>query len=201
MNIDNAQNSHKRELKTHWHDKKGIVNQQNKSRNNVFKAVLVGYTNVGKSTFLNSLAKSDVLAEDKLFATLDSTTRKVFIPNHGTILLTDTVGFIRKLPHHLVASFKSTLEVINESNLIIFVIDVSLPLLNQIETLDSVLGDLGASDIKSLTIFNKTDLVSTKELNKIKNEYKDAVFVSALKKEGLEEYRNRVLEFAGKKWE
>jgi GTP-binding protein HflX len=120
---------------------------------------LVGYTNAGKSTLLNRLAEADVLADDKLFATLDPTTRQIALPRHQPCLLTDTVGFIRKLPHHLVEAFKATLEEVNEADLLIHVIDASHPRVEeQIDAVERVLADLGARGKPVLAVFNKTDL-------------------------------------------
>jgi GTPase len=120
---------------------------------------LVGYTNAGKSTLLNRLTDAGVLADDQLFATLDPTTRQVRLPNHQPCLLTDTVGFIRKLPHHLVEAFKATLEEVNEADLLLHVIDASQPRVDeQIAAVEAVLRELGAADKPVLAVFNKTDL-------------------------------------------
>lgn len=120
---------------------------------------LVGYTNAGKSTLLNRLADANVHADDQLFATLDPTTRQIQLPNHQPCLLTDTVGFIRKLPHHLVESFKATLEEVVEADLLLHVIDASQPRVDeQIDAVETVLRELGADAKPVLAVFNKTDL-------------------------------------------
>ena len=120
---------------------------------------LVGYTNAGQSTLLNRLTNAGVLADDQLFATLDPTTRQLQLPNHQLCLLTDTVGFIRKLPHHLVEAFKATLEEVNEADLLLHVIDASQPRVDeQIAAVEAVLRELGAQNKPVLAVFNKTDL-------------------------------------------
>ena len=136
---------------------------QRKQREKMIRVSLVGYTNVGKSTLMNVLSKSDVFAENKLFATLDTTVRKVTY-NYLAFLLSDTVGFIRKLPHHLVESFKSTLDEIRESDLLLHIIDVSHPnYIEQMETVNKTLFEIGAGDKPVLFVFNKIDLYKHKE--------------------------------------
>ena len=130
---------------------------QRQGRGRMIRVALVGYTNVGKSTLMNLLAKSEVFAENKLFATLDTTVRKVIIDNLP-FLLSDTVGFIRKLPHDLVESFKSTLDEVREADLLLHVVDISHPdFESQIEVVEKTLADLGCADKPSMIIFNKTD--------------------------------------------
>ncbi|MDD4529808.1 MAG: GTPase HflX, partial [Bacteroidales bacterium] len=130
---------------------------QRKSRESLIRVALVGYTNVGKSTLMNILAKSEVFAENKLFATLDTTVRKVVIENLP-FLLTDTVGFIRKLPHGLIESFKSTLDEVRESDVLIHVVDVSHPgFEEQIEVVNQTLADINAHDKPTIMVFNKID--------------------------------------------
>ena len=131
--------------------------EQRKNREHLVRVALVGYTNVGKSTFMNLLSKSDVFAENKLFATLDTTVRKVVIGNLP-FLLTDTVGFIRKLPHSLVESFKSTLDEVGEADLLMHVVDISHPdYEQQIESVNRTLAEIGAADKPVIMVFNKTD--------------------------------------------
>lgn len=133
---------------------------QRKSRGKMIRVALVGYTNVGKSTIMNLLSKSDVFAENKLFATLDTTVRKVVIGNLP-FLLSDTVGFIRKLPHDLVESFKSTLDEVRESDLLVHIVDVSHPNFeDQIKVVNETLKELGSSDKPLILIFNKIDAFS-----------------------------------------
>ena len=130
---------------------------QRKNRGRLIRVALVGYTNVGKSTLMNLLAKSDVFAENKLFATLDTTVRKVIVDNLP-FLLSDTVGFIRKLPTDLVDSFKSTLDEVREADLLLHVVDISHPEFeDQIKVVEKTLADLGASDKPSMIVFNKID--------------------------------------------
>jgi GTPase len=167
---------------------------QRKSRRDVFRATLVGYTNVGKSSLLNGLCKSDVIVENKLFATLDTATRRSFIQGVGPIVISDTVGFLRKLPHHLVASFRSTLSVVAESNLLLLVMDASSEWIKaQLETVTSVLATLEADKIPRLLVFNKTDLVKDPFVRKqISIDYPEAVFVSAFNKDDLRALKERI---------
>jgi len=181
---------------------------QRKNRGELIRVSLVGYTNVGKSTLMNVLSKSDVFAENKLFATLDTTVRKVV---WGTMpfLLSDTVGFIRKLPHHLVESFKSTLDEVRESDILVHVVDLSHPQHeDHILTVQNTLNDLGASDRTTLMVFNKVDLYREKYFDDylddttksdIMSEIKDKlshqytfpnVLISATKKENIDELKD-----------
>jgi GTP-binding protein HflX len=131
---------------------------QRKDRGEFIRVALVGYTNVGKSTIMNLLSKSDVLAENKLFATLDTTTRKIVFEN-TPFLLSDTVGFIRKLPHHLIESFKSTLDEVKESDILLHVVDISHPQYeDQMNVVKTTLAELGCGEKPMITVFNKMDL-------------------------------------------
>lgn len=184
---------------------------QRKERGEFIRVSLVGYTNVGKSTLMNLLSKSEVFAENKLFATLDTTTRKVVFEN-TPFLLSDTVGFIRKLPHHLVESFKSTLDEVREADILLHVVDISHPQFEeQMETVNKTLQDLKAYDKPVLTIFNKMDLYEAKYFDKwlddgikedILREMKEkwdhvtnnnSVFISALEKRNIEALRVFIL--------
>lgn len=134
---------------------------QRKSRSNIVRVALVGYTNVGKSTLMTLLSKTPVHAEDKLFATVDSTVRKVVI-HHIPFLLSDTVGFIRKLPHHLIESFKSTLDEVAESDILLHVVDISHPSYHdQIEIVNKTLQEIGAVEKDIIYVYNKIDLLDT----------------------------------------
>jgi len=180
---------------------------QRKNRGDLIRVALVGYTNVGKSTLMNVLSKSEVFAENKLFATLDTTVRKVVF-GRMPFLLSDTVGFIRKLPHHLIESFKSTLDEVKESDILLHVVDLSHPNYeDHIATVNNTLNDLGALDKPTLMIFNKLDLYRTKYFDelldnevkeeilsetrdRLKNNYDhDNIFISAIAKENINELR------------
>ena len=184
-----------------------------KNRGDLIRVALVGYTNVGKSTLMNILSKSDVFAENKLFATLDTTVRKIVL-DRMPFLLTDTVGFIRKLPHHLVESFKSTLDEVKESDLLLHVVDLAHPQYeDHLKTVNNTLIDLGAAEKPSLLIFNKIDkyedenfdeLLTDENKVEIINELKEhlentyeneAIFVSAVTKKNIEILRAKLKEF------
>jgi GTP-binding protein HflX len=180
---------------------------QRKNRVELIRVALVGYTNVGKSTIMNMISKSEVFAENKLFATLDTTVRKVVIENLP-FLLSDTVGFIRKLPHHLVECFKSTLDEVREADILIHVVDVSHPNFeDQINVVNETLKDLGAREKETIVVFNKIDAYVSPEAQEMHEEEKmtltleefqktwmgqnnaPALFISALNKENLEEFK------------
>ncbi len=168
---------------------------QRKNRSKHTRASLVGYTNVGKSTLLNILSGSDVFVEDRLFATLDPTTRLVPLVSGVDILMTDTVGFIRKLPHHLVASFKSTLEEITEADILLHVVDsTSKTFEHQISIVQETLEDLGCGSKPTLMVFNKIDnLVDRSLLHSLAKEYPKSVFISAVRGINLLGFRTEVL--------
>ena len=162
---------------------------QRKNRSEKIKVSLVGYTNAGKSTLFNALTGETVLAEDKLFATLDSTTRKVDLPQKQQILLSDTVGFIKKLPHQLVEAFKATLEEVSEADFLLHVVDVSHPEAEaQIAAVNVVLEELNATDIPMFMAFNKIDNLKNEEsLQILKSQYPDAFPISAQRGDGIKE--------------
>ena len=154
---------------------------QSKRRKDEYRVALVGYTNAGKSTLMRALSGEDVFIQDQLFATLDTTIRKVQLDKYHFILLSDTVGFIRKLPHDLVASFRSTLLEVLESNLILVVLDAASDQVSEhLNTIDEVLKELGAERYEALIVLNKIDLISENgKMNYLKRKYPDAIMVSA----------------------
>ena len=192
-------------------DKQMAVQRGN--RGQLVRVALVGYTNVGKSTLMNVISKSEVFAENKLFATLDTTVRKVVVENLP-FLMSDTVGFIRKLPTQLVESFKSTLDEVREADLLLHVVDISHPNFEEhIESVNKILGEIDCADKPTIMVFNKidayspepfdeTDLVTERTtLNYTLKEWKqtwmskigdNAIFISALNKQNLEDFRKRV---------
>ncbi|HYG17934.1 MAG TPA: GTPase HflX [Ohtaekwangia sp.] len=176
---------------------------QRKARANVVRVALVGYTNVGKSTLMNLLSGSGVLAENKLFATVDSTVRKVVFGNIP-FLLSDTVGFIRKLPHHLIESFKSTLDEVREADLLLHVVDLAHPFHdNQIEVVMKTLQEIGAADIPVILVLNKIDLFRKQNpdanLDEMRGSYRqhgfsDVIFVSATANENINGLKQLIFE-------
>jgi GTPase len=183
---------------------------QRKNRGIMIRVALVGYTNVGKSTIMNLLSKSEVFAENKLFATLDTTVRKVVVDNLP-FLLSDTVGFIRKLPHSLIESFKSTLDEVRESDILLHVVDISHPEFEaQIETVNHTLAEIGAADKKTIMVFNKVDAYTYEQkdeddlspltqknysLEELKKSWMasnklPSIFISATEKQNYQEFRS-----------
>ncbi len=189
---------------------------QRKSRGRLIRVALVGYTNVGKSTIMNLMSKSEVLAENKLFATLDTTVRKVVI-NNLPFLMSDTVGFIRKLPHQLVESFKSTLDEVREADILLHVVDISHPEFeDHMNVVNETLADIGARDKKTIVVFNKIDAYTyvkkdeddltpvTRDnwtLDELKGSWtssmgEEAIYISAIKKKNINELRDLLYERA-----
>ncbi|MDA7641527.1 GTPase HflX [Candidatus Marinimicrobia bacterium] len=153
---------------------------QSKRRQSFFRTSFVGYTNVGKSSLMKAITKSDVLIKNQLFATLDTTVRRLFIGNSNYVLMSDTVGFIRNLPNNLIASFKSTLQEVVDSNLLLIVLDASSKdLQNEIATIESVLKEIGANHIDCQYIFNKVDKVDQDRIAYLKKSFPEAIMVSA----------------------
>ncbi|MBA2565193.1 MAG: GTPase HflX, partial [Gemmatimonadetes bacterium] len=171
---------------------------QRKSRSELFNIALVGYTNAGKSTLLNRLAGADVGAADRLFETLDATTRRVPVDERHSFLLTDTVGFVRELPHHLVASFRATLEEVVEADLLLHVVDVSdLDYEPHMRVVEEVLATLGVERAPRLVVFNKSDRLDATEregvLGRARRTHPDCVVSSGVAEGGLEELRAEIL--------
>ncbi len=164
---------HNREIMRKGRDRKGLA-----------KIAVVGYTNAGKSTLLNTLTGAGVLSEDKLFATLDPTTRKLLLPSGETVLITDTVGFIRKLPHHLIKAFKSTLDEVRYADILLIVSDAADPELSEhLEVTREIAESLGAADKPTVYVYNKCDKLKSTPLTSSE----DSVFISALGGEGIDE--------------
>ncbi len=199
------------------------IDQQNvtrrKQRGELIRVALVGYTNVGKSTLMNLLSKSEVFAEDILFATLDTTVRKVVF-HRIPFLLSDTVGFIRKLPHHLIESFKSTLDEVRESDILLHVVDIAHPRHeDQIRTVNQTLRELEVLDKPTLFVFNKIDLYREKYYDpfldqeakeeieeglqgSLRHQFEhDNVFVSALTKENIDELREKIIDMVREQYQ
>jgi GTP-binding protein HflX len=171
------------------------VQRKLRQKKGVFNISIVGYTNAGKSTLLNSLTNASVYVEDQLFATLDSTTRKLYLNNGLEAVLSDTVGFIQKLPHQLVAAFYSTLKEVALSDLVIHVIDSSNPYLEkQMEAVERTLEEIGASEKERLEVFNKIDLIPPEKLRELKRKFPEGIFISALNKEGLPALKEEIEE-------
>jgi len=167
-------------------EKKRNTQRSQRQRSRLHQVSIAGYTNAGKSTVLNALTDAGALAENRLFATLDSKTRRLDLPGGETVLISDTVGFVRKLPHQLVEAFRSTLEVVNESELIVHVVDSSAPDPQaQIEAVRAVLGEIGAGDIPEMLAFNKADLAPA-EAMRLAAKHPGSVVISALTGAGVE---------------
>jgi GTP-binding protein HflX len=167
---------------------------QRKGRKGKQLVSLVGYTNAGKSTLMNALTQTKILAEDKLFATLDSTVRRHQLCNHD-ILLSDTVGFIRKLPHNLIESFKSTLDEVREADILVHVVDGSSNMVHEyIDVVDTTLKDIEATNKRTILALNKVDRMDHEQIVMLKDQYPDAIFISAERGIGLSELELKIEE-------
>ena len=168
---------------------------QRKNRRDIYKVALVGYTNAGKSTLMNQLTGADTLVENKLFATLDSTIRKIKKNFPYPVVLSDTVGLIDKLPHDLIASFKSTLDEVRDANLLIRMVDISdLNAKRQIQTTDNVINTLGVENTDSLLVFNKVDKINGPEILELElQRHPKAIILSSKNGSGLDVLRNAII--------
>ena len=173
-----------------------------KKRVNSYKVALVGYTNAGKSTLMKSISGADVLIKDQLFATLDTTVRSVNLDKYNTILLSDTVGFVRKLPHHLVASFKSTLNEVVDADLILIVLDSSSDqVMEHYKVIKEVLNNLNANTNDYIVVLNKIDQIDNhKKIQNLNFVFPNAIFISALNSLRIEELKLKIVEFMEKNY-
>ena len=168
---------------------------QSLNRNSEYRVSLVGYTNAGKSTLFKALTGADVFIKDQLFATLDTTIRKLILDSSHKVLLSDTVGFIRKLPHNLIASFRSTLKEVLEADLIVIVLDISsTEIEDHLDTINNVLEDMGAIDVPVLHVLNKVDKISDDKIEKVKRSFVDSVIISAQHHLMISELKKKIVE-------
>ncbi|MDZ4676712.1 MAG: GTPase HflX [Oligoflexia bacterium] len=185
-----------KELKTELASIGNEHQQRRARREKELTVALVGYTNAGKSSLMRAMTGSEVLVADKLFATLDTTIRPLYPETQPKVLMSDTVGFIKKLPHDLVASFKSTLDEAVSASLLLFVVDSADPSFrSQLEVTQKVLAEVGATDVPSRLILNKKDLLTIEDLTTLKMEYPDAVFISTKSKEDLKALRELIMSY------
>lgn len=169
--------------------------RKQRRRNRVPQIAIVGYTNAGKSSLLNALTDADALVEDQLFATLDSTVRRLVLPDGREVVLADTVGFVRRLPHHLVEAFRSTLSETGESDLLLHMVDATDPdPTGQIDAVTEVLSEIEAADLPQVLAFNKIDRLDDNELKRLRNLWPDAVFISVKTGAGLEDLIRAIAE-------
>ena len=168
---------------------------QSFNRKSEYRVSLVGYTNAGKSTLFKALTGADVFIKDQLFATLDTTIRKLILDSSHRVLLSDTVGFIRKLPHNLIASFRSTLKEVLEADLIVIVLDISsTEIEDHLDTINNVLEDMGANDVPVLHVLNKVDKISDDQIEKVKRSFVDSVIISAQHHLMISELKKKIVE-------
>ena len=183
------------ELKKELEDQQAEAQTRRQRRKEAQRAALVGYTNAGKSSLMRALTGSDVLIADKLFATLGTTVRALHPETHPRILVSDTVGFIKNLPHGLVASFRSTLDEAHDASLLLFVVDASDPAFrSQLEVTRTVLKDIGADQIPSMLVLNKCDRLEEAEKKKLRRAFKGAVLMSALNPDEVRALRDKIVE-------
>ena len=169
-------------------DKNRAIQRQKRQESGVFRVALAGYTNAGKSSLLNLLTDAGVLSYDKLFATLDSKSKRLILPDGREVTLTDTVGFIQKLPTKLVESFKSTLDEIREADLVLHIVDAAdTDFEKQAKTVDEILNQIEAGDIRRIMVFNKIDLLDDGLLASLRYRYPEALFISAHDGSGIDE--------------
>ncbi|MFZ3063584.1 MAG: GTPase HflX [Actinomycetota bacterium] len=179
--------------------KSRLTQRKKRKKTGVFTVSMVGYTNAGKSTLLNTLTHADVFVENKLFATLDPTTRRLVLPNKQTVVISDIVGFIKNLPHQLIAAFGSTLDSIREADLLLHIVDVSHPnFREQMKAVEEVMSEIGVAEKNRVNLFNKVDRVSEIEIARLKREFPKGIFVSALKGENIEDLINEIKDRASK---
>jgi len=179
--------THKLEAELAQLERQRRLQRQGRRRSRIASVSVVGYTNAGKSTLLNALTGAGVVADERLFATLDPRTRRLALPGGEPVLVSDTVGFVRKLPHQLVEAFHSTLEVVQEADLLLHVVDSATPEAEaQMEAVRTVLSEIGAGEIPELTVFNKSDLAPAKAAE-LARRYPGTVVVSAVRGDGVEE--------------
>lgn len=175
-------------------EKRRIIGIEKKKEKDLPLVALVGYTNAGKSSLFNALTKGEVLVKNQLFSTLDTTTRQLSLPGNNKALLVDTVGFVRNLPHHLVESFRATLEETIHADRLLHVIDASRPDKTELmEAVNTVLEQLGAEEKRTLLVFNKCDLLSPAKKEELKKQWPDARFISALSGEGQDALREQLV--------
>ena len=168
------------------------LKRKGRSRSGIPVIALVGYTNAGKSTLLRGLTEAQVLVEDRLFSTLDPTTRRLELPHGRTVLLTDTVGFVRKLPHQLVQAFRSTLEEVKDASLLLHVVDAGRDTERQIDAVGAVLAEIGANEKPVVLALNKVDLLDEVALDKLRGRWPEAIFISASTGRGIEDLLERL---------
>lgn len=174
-------------------EKNRTVQKKQRTKNSVPVVSIIGYTNAGKSTLLNAMTKSDVYADNLMFATLDTSSKRIRFPREREVIITDTVGFIRDLPEGLRGAFKSTLEELSESDMLIHVVDISdTDFERKITSVNNILSELSLEDKKLILVFNKIDLLNTEETNNIEHLYPDALFISALKRDTFNKLLERI---------